>query len=42
MRHIGVTGVPCFIIGKRFAISGAQSPEVFQRIFDTAIAAAAE
>ena len=42
MRHIGVTGVPCFIIDKRFAISGAQSPEVFQRIFDTAIAAAAE
>ena len=42
MRHIGVTGVPCFIIDKRFAISGAQSPEVFQRIFDTAIADAAE
>ncbi len=42
MRHIGVTGVPCFIIDKRFAISGAQSPEVFQRIFDTAIAGAAD
>ena len=41
MRHIGVTGVPCFIIDKRFAISGAQTPEVFQRIFDTAIADAA-
>ena len=42
MRHIGVTGVPCFIIDKRFAISGAQAPEVFQRIFDTVIASAAE
>ena len=42
MRHIGVTGVPCFIIDKRFAISGAQTPEVFQRIFDTAIADAAD
>ena len=42
MRHIGVTGVPCFIIDKRFAISGAQAPEVFQRIFDTAIADAAD
>lgn len=42
MRHIGVTGVPCFIIDKRFAISGAQAPEVFQRIFDTAVAAEEE
>ncbi len=41
MRHIGVTGVPCFIIDKRYAISGAQAPEVFQRIFDTVAAAAA-
>ncbi len=40
MRHIGVTGVPCFIIGKRYAISGAQAPEVFQRIFDTVVAEA--
>ena len=42
MRHIGVTGVPCFIIDKRYAVSGAQAPEVFQRIFDTVIAEAAE
>ncbi len=42
MRQLGVTGVPCFIIDKRYAISGAQAPEVFQRIFDTAAAAAAE
>lgn len=38
MRQIGVTGVPCFIIDKRYAISGAQAPEIFQRIFDTATA----
>lgn len=41
MRRIGVTGVPCFIIDKRYAVSGAQAPEVFQRIFETAIAEAA-
>ena len=27
-RAIGVTGVPFFLIGRRFAVSGAQSPEV--------------
>ena len=42
MRKIGVTGVPCFIIDKRYAISGAQAPEVFQRIFDTAVVSAAK
>ena len=42
MRQIGVTGVPCFIIDKHYAISGAQAPEVFQRIFDTAVADSAE
>lgn len=25
--RIGVTGVPCFIIGQRYAVMGAQSPE---------------
>ena len=35
-RRIGVSGVPCFIIDGRFAVSGAQAPEVFQRIFETA------
>jgi predicted DsbA family dithiol-disulfide isomerase len=34
-RQLGVNGVPCFIIDNRYAISGAQSPEVFERIFDT-------
>ncbi|MFQ5785959.1 MAG: DsbA family oxidoreductase [Alphaproteobacteria bacterium] len=35
-RRLGVTGVPCFIIDQRFAVSGAQAPEVFVRIFETA------
>ena len=27
-RNLGVTGVPCFIFNGRFAIAGAQGPEV--------------
>ena len=40
-RRLGVTGVPCFIIDRRYAISGAQAPEVFLRVFETAEQAAA-
>jgi predicted DsbA family dithiol-disulfide isomerase len=35
-RSLGVNGVPCFIIERRYAISGAQLPEVFQQVFDLA------
>jgi predicted DsbA family dithiol-disulfide isomerase len=35
-RSIGIGGVPCFIIDRRYAISGAQSPEVFHQVFDLA------
>lgn len=35
-RKMGVTGVPCFIINGRYAISGAQDPEVFQQVFSVA------
>ncbi|MFQ5959455.1 MAG: DsbA family oxidoreductase [Alphaproteobacteria bacterium] len=35
-RRLGVSGVPCFVIDRRFAISGAQAPEVFRRVFETA------
>ncbi len=35
-RRSGVSGVPCFIIDRRYAISGAQAPQVFLRVFDTA------
>jgi predicted DsbA family dithiol-disulfide isomerase len=34
VRTMGVSGVPCFIIDQRYAVSGAQSPEVFFQIFD--------
>ena len=34
VRMLGVTGVPCFIVDGRYAVSGAQSPEVFFQIFD--------
>ncbi|HJM60118.1 MAG TPA: DsbA family oxidoreductase [Alphaproteobacteria bacterium] len=36
-RSIGVNGVPCFIIDGRYAVSGAQDPEVFQQVFAVAI-----
>lgn len=46
MRALGVDGVPCYIIAERYAISGAQSPEVFLQVIDLArqdrIAQAAE
>jgi predicted DsbA family dithiol-disulfide isomerase len=35
-RRIGVTGVPCFIINGRYAVSGAQDPEVFSQVFAVA------
>ena len=40
-RRLGINGVPCFIIDQRYAISGAQAPDVFERIFDTADQASA-
>jgi predicted DsbA family dithiol-disulfide isomerase len=30
--EMGVTGVPCFILGGRYAISGAQPPETWTRL----------
>lgn len=35
-RGMGVGGVPCYIIDRRYAISGAQTPEVFHQMFDLA------
>ncbi len=40
-RRMGVSGVPCFIADRRYAISGAQEPEVFLRVIETAEQAAA-
>ena len=34
MRRLGISGVPCFIVEDEYAISGAQSPEIFHQIFD--------
>jgi predicted DsbA family dithiol-disulfide isomerase len=30
----GITGVPCFIFNRRFAVAGAQEPEAFFPLFD--------
>lgn len=36
----GITGVPTFIFDRRYAISGAQEPQVFLQVFDRLRAAA--
>ena len=33
-RRLGINGVPCFIIEKQFALSGAQEPKAFFPLFD--------
>ncbi|HEY0910176.1 MAG TPA: DsbA family oxidoreductase, partial [Bradyrhizobium sp.] len=35
-HRLGISGVPCFVIGDRMAVSGAQEPEVFHRLLDIA------
>lgn len=35
-QRIGINGVPCFILDGRYGVSGAQSPEVLQRMIETA------
>lgn len=35
-RHLGIQGVPCFIINNQYALSGAQEPEAFFPIFEIA------
>lgn len=35
-RRLGVNGVPCFIVNRKYAVSGAQSPEVIAQVFDLA------
>jgi predicted DsbA family dithiol-disulfide isomerase len=44
-RRMGVTGVPCFIIGGRYVLQGAQDPETWKRVLrelDAAMAAQPE
>ena len=35
-RQMGVEGVPCFIIDRKYVVSGAQDPEVFLKAFEMA------
>lgn len=35
-QRMGINGVPCFILDGRYAVSGAQSPEVLRRMIETA------
>lgn len=35
-RQIGVTGVPFVVVDMKYAVSGAQPPEVFREVLDTA------
>ena len=35
-RQIGINGVPCFIVDRQYAISGAQPPEAFLEVFELA------
>ena len=43
-RRMGINGVPCFIIDRKYAVSGAQDPSVLVNVFDltTREAAAAQ
>ena len=36
VRSLGVSGVPSYIVDRKYALSGAQSSEVFLQIFDLA------
>ncbi len=41
-HRLGINGVPCFVIGGRHAIAGAQEPEVIERLLDVAAVEASE
>jgi predicted DsbA family dithiol-disulfide isomerase len=36
-HRLGISGVPCFIFAGRYAVSGAQEPDVFARLIDVAL-----
>ena len=36
-RRMGIGGVPCFIVDRRFAVSGAQDPSVLVNVLDLAM-----
>ncbi|MCW5749256.1 MAG: DsbA family protein, partial [Alphaproteobacteria bacterium] len=33
-RRLGISGVPCFIVNRKYAISGAQPPGAFIEVFN--------
>ena len=35
-HRLGINGVPCFVVGGRHAVAGAQEPEVLERLLDVA------
>jgi predicted DsbA family dithiol-disulfide isomerase len=41
-HRLGINGVPCFVVAGRHAISGAQEPEVIERLLDVAAVEALE
>lgn len=36
-RNMGINGVPCYIVNREYALSGAQPPEVFLQVLDLAL-----
>ena len=38
-RQMGIQGVPCFIVNRQYAVSGAQDPAVFLKAFEQALEA---
>lgn len=36
-RSMGINGVPCFIVDRKYAVSGAQDVPVFHKVFDLAL-----
>jgi len=41
-RQVGIHGVPCFIFERKYAISGAQQPDVFRQVIEKVASGAAE
>ena len=41
-REMGIRGVPCFVFDRRYALSGAQDPEVILNVIDLAAREALE
>ena len=41
-HRLGINSVPCFVVGGRHAIAGAQEPEVIERLLDVAVVEAME